>query len=93
MKIAAFRDMTRGELTQKKRDLVEERFNLVMRRTLKPLDNPLLLRTIRRDLARIATLLHEDESGIRKISEGAVDVLGEKKKEPKKPAAAIETSK
>ena len=88
MKIATFRDMTRSELLQKKRDLEEERFNLEMRRTLKPLDNPLMLRTIRRDLARIATLLHEDETGIRKISEGAVDVLGEKKKDTKKAAAA-----
>ena len=88
MKISAFRDMTLTELTQKKRDLEEERFNLEMRRTLKPLDNPLLLRTLRRDLARIATLLHEDELGIRKISEGAVDVLGEKKKEPNKAETA-----
>lgn len=88
MKIATFRDMTRAELLQKKRDIVEERFNLEMRRTLKPLDNPLLLRTLRRDLARIATLLHEDDTGIRKISEGAVDVLGEKKKEPHKATTA-----
>ena len=88
MRITTFRDMTRTELLQKKRDIVEERFNLEMRRTLKPLDNPLLLRTLRRDLARIATLLHEDDTGIRKISEGAVDVLGEKKKEPNKAATA-----
>lgn len=79
MKIATLRDLTRDELAQKKRELEDERFNLEMRRTLKPLDNPLLLRLIRRDLARIATLLTEDAKGIRHIAEGATDVLGEKK--------------
>lgn len=84
MKTATLRDLTRDELLQKKREIEEERFNLEMRRTLKPLDNPLLLRLLRRDLARIATLLHEDTKGIRSIAEGAVDVLGEKKQETKK---------
>ncbi len=84
MKIATLRDLTRDELIQKKRELEDERFNLEMRRTLKPLDSPLMLRTLRRDLARIATLLHEDVKGIRSIAEGMTDVLGEKKKETAK---------
>ncbi len=84
MKTATLRDLTRDELLQKKREIEEERFNLEMRRTLKPLDNPLLLRLLRRDLARIATLLHEDAKGIRTIAEGSIDVLGEKIQEAKK---------
>lgn len=75
MKIAALRDLTRDELTQKKADLLDEQFNLQMRRTLKPLDNPLRLREIRRDMARIETILNEDTKGIRRIAEASVDIL------------------
>ncbi len=79
MKISSMRDMTREELKIKLNDIQEERFNLLMRRTLKPLDNPLRLREIRRDMARIATILAEDEKGIRQITETKVDILQKKK--------------
>jgi len=78
MKISSLRDMTREELIAQRNDLKEEQFNLLMRRTLKPLDNPLRLREIRRDLARIATLIAEDEKGIRRITETKVDILQSK---------------
>jgi large subunit ribosomal protein L29 len=78
MKIAVLRDMTRDELMQKKADLNDEQFNLQMRRTLKPLDNPLRLREIRRDMARIETILNEDVKGLRKIAESGVDILKQK---------------
>ena len=61
MKMVALRDLTMEELVQKKRELNEEMFNLNMRRTLKELDNPLKLRTIRRDIAKIETILTEDK--------------------------------
>ncbi len=79
MKISSLRDMTREELKVKKSDLAEEQFNLLMRRTLKPLDNPIRLREIRRDSARIETILAEDEKGIRQITETKVDILQKKK--------------
>lgn len=78
MKISSMRDLTRDELVAKRNDLKEEQFNLLMRRTLKPLDNPLRLREIRRDMARIATLIAEDEKGIRRITETKVDILQSK---------------
>lgn len=78
MKIATLRDLTRDELMQKKVDLVDEQFNLQMRRTLKPLDNPLRLRDIRRDVARIETILNEDSRGIRTITDTKVDILKQK---------------
>ncbi|MFQ5607515.1 MAG: 50S ribosomal protein L29 [Candidatus Zixiibacteriota bacterium] len=84
MKVSLLRDMTREELVQKRRELQDEQFNMKMRRTLKPLDNPLLLREMRRDLARIATLLNEDTRGIRVIVDRPVDVLAQKKAVEKK---------
>ena len=60
MKIESLRDLTKDELLQKQHDLKEELFNLNMRKALKELDNPLKLRTIRRDIARIETLITED---------------------------------
>ena len=78
MKISILRDMTRDELKQKTTDMIDEQFNLQMRRTFKPLDNPLRLREIRRDLARIETILKEDSKGIRQIVETGVDILKQK---------------
>ena len=84
MKIASLRDYTRDELGDRERDLKEEMFNLQMRRTMKPLDNPLRLRSIRRELARIATIVTEDKRGIRTIMNSKVSVLSESgKKEAK----------
>lgn len=69
------REMTRDELLQKKNDLLDEQFNLRMRRSLKPLDNPLRLRMIRREVAQIATILHEDKTGVRKLAEQKTSIL------------------
>jgi large subunit ribosomal protein L29 len=75
MKMETLRDMTRDELNQKKREMTEELFNLNMRKTLKELDNPLKLRTIRRDIARIESILTEDRLGKRKIMEAPISIL------------------
>ncbi len=75
MKLVSLRDMTREELLQKRHELKEELFNLNMRKALKELDNPLKLRTIRRDIARVETILSEDKKGIRKIVEAPVSIL------------------
>lgn len=79
MKMVALRDLTREELIQRKRELTEELFNLNMRKTLKELDNPLKLRTLRRDVARIETILAEDSKNIRKIVEAPVSILEQAK--------------
>ncbi len=75
MKMVALRDMTRDELLLKKRELTEEIFNLNMRKTLKELDNPLKLRTIRRDIAKIETILSEDRLNLRKIVDAPISIL------------------
>jgi large subunit ribosomal protein L29 len=80
MKMVTLRDMTKEELLQKKHELTEELFNLRMRKTFKELDNPLKLRTIRRDIARIETILSEDLLNIRKIVDTPVSILSDKSK-------------
>lgn len=81
MKVTALRELTREELLQRKRDLEDELFNLNMRKSLKSLDNPLRLRHIRRDIARLNTLLREDEKQIRSLAQSRTSVLDEGKKD------------
>ena len=56
------RELKTEELTQKLVVLSEERFRLEFRRATEALSNPLQLRTIRRDIARIQTILQERTS-------------------------------
>jgi len=56
------RELKTEELTQKLVILSEERFRLEFRRGTEALTNPLQLRTIRRDIARIQTVLKERAS-------------------------------
>jgi len=56
------REMKTEDLTQKLVILSEEKFRLEFRRATEALTNPLQLRTIRRDIARIQTILKERAS-------------------------------
>src|SRR6266540_1642483 len=56
------RDLKTDELSQKLAVLTEEKFRLEFRRATESLTNPLQLRTIRRDIARIKTILKERAS-------------------------------
>jgi large subunit ribosomal protein L29 len=64
MKSERLREMTREELSHQIRELEDELFNLRVRRALQPPDNPLRLRLLRRQLARVRTILREGELGI-----------------------------
>jgi large subunit ribosomal protein L29 len=75
MKTGELRDMTREELATRRNDLMDELFNLKMRRSLKDLENPVRLRTVRRDIARIETVLREDKLGVRKLAESKRSIL------------------
>ena len=55
------RDMTDGEIQDRIEQLQEERFRLRFRSATQQLDNPMLLRHIRRDIARLKTVLRERE--------------------------------
>jgi large subunit ribosomal protein L29 len=81
MKVFELREKSKEELVDLLNGLHKELFNLRLRRAAQELPNPLRLRTLRRDIARIKTVLREDEMGIRKVLDGQKI----KKSEPKKP--------
>ena len=62
---------------------IEERFNLNMRQSLKQLDNPLRLRMIDREIARIKTILVEDQKGIRNLAKEKTTILKDSDKKAK----------
>lgn len=87
LKVQTLREMTREELMQKRTELLEEQFNLRMRKSLKSLDNPLRLRQIRREIAKLMTILNEDKIGIRKLADTRISILsqpGEKREDKDK---------
>lgn len=68
MKPREMRDMTREEILGRQEELEREIFNLKIRQATKQSDNPLKIRTLRREMARITTILREDELSIRPLA-------------------------
>jgi large subunit ribosomal protein L29 len=64
LKSDRLREMSREELSRQLRDLEEELFNIRVRRSLQPPDNPLQLRYIRRQIARVKSVMREAQLGI-----------------------------
>ena len=60
-KPGSMRDMTEDEIRLRVTELREELFNLRFRNSRKQLDNPLKIRTGRREMARLLTVLREKE--------------------------------
>jgi large subunit ribosomal protein L29 len=56
------RDLSTAELELKLKELREEVFNLRFRNSMRQLDNALKIRGARRDIARVMTLLGQNES-------------------------------
>lgn len=61
MKIKEIRDLSIDELQQKNRELVDEFFKLRLRQASGQLESPAILGHIRKDIARIKTVLVEKE--------------------------------
>ncbi len=61
MKAEDIRDMTDGDIRGRIEELKEEQFRLRFRSATMQLENPQLTKTIRRDVARLMTILHERE--------------------------------
>ena len=59
MKAKEIRELTDQEIQERISGLQEEQFRLRFRAATQPLENPPLLRTIRRDIARLQTVLTE----------------------------------
>lgn len=63
MKTKDIRELATDELKQKNRELAEELFKLRIRHASGQLEAPSTLGKIRRDIARVETLLRERENG------------------------------
>jgi large subunit ribosomal protein L29 len=61
MKTKEIRDLSVDELKQKERDLVDEFFRLKVRRATGQLDSSAMMKNVRKDIARIKTVLKERE--------------------------------
>ncbi len=61
MKAKVFRDMSSAELNQKMIDAKSELFNLRFRLATGQLDNPLRIRHVKKDIARVKTIIRQRE--------------------------------
>lgn len=67
MKLHELNNMTIDELLIQRKNLIEEHFNLRVQSSIRPLPNPRRIRQIKKDIARINTILREYKLGIRKL--------------------------
>jgi large subunit ribosomal protein L29 len=70
LKAQQIREMTLAEINTKLIELQEELFSLRFRNAMKQLDDPLRIRIIKREIARLKTVLSEQKLGIRKTASG-----------------------
>ena len=61
MKAAELREMSAAELTKKLGELKEELFNLRFQHAINQLDNPGRIETVKKDIARIKTVMRANE--------------------------------
>ncbi len=61
MKANVVRDMSVEELTQKLTDLKEELFHLKFQHSTNQLDNPQRIVAVKKDIARVNTILRENQ--------------------------------
>jgi large subunit ribosomal protein L29 len=59
MRARELRELSEDELLNKEKELADQLFKLRFQHTLGQLDSPMKLRNIKRDIARIKTLLKE----------------------------------
>src|SRR5262245_36001448 len=85
------REMGPDDVSSRIKELQEERFRLTFRSATEPLEDPLRLRVIRRDIARLKTVLRERELGkepaAAKKEKPAAKAKGKAKAETKETAA------
>jgi large subunit ribosomal protein L29 len=59
MKAAQMREQTTEELQDRERDLAEQLFALRLQKVTGQLEKPARVKQVRKDLARVLTILHE----------------------------------
>jgi large subunit ribosomal protein L29 len=63
MKATEIREMSLDDVKARLDELVKERFNLRFRSATESIENPMRFRAIRRDIARLQTILREKANG------------------------------
>ena len=61
MKASEIREMTADELNSKLADLKAELFNLRFQLAINQLDNPMRISAVKKDIARVKTVIRENE--------------------------------
>lgn len=59
MKAGELRDLNMDDLVKKNRELSEELFKLKFQHGIRPLDNTARLRQLRKDIARVKTVINQ----------------------------------
>ena len=67
MKASEIRDLNKDELESRIKELKEELFNLRFQHAINQLDNPMRLKSVKKDIARAMTVLRETELKAQKI--------------------------
>ena len=62
MKVAEFRDLDVNELRQREKDLDDQLFRLRIQKSMGQVEAAQKLKTLRRDLAKVKTVLREKET-------------------------------
>ena len=63
MKAKEFRELTEVELQEKLKNLKEELFHLRFQNAVNQLENPMRIKAVKKDIARVLTVLREFEDG------------------------------
>ncbi|MBE6897543.1 MAG: 50S ribosomal protein L29 [Ruminococcaceae bacterium] len=61
MKIAEIRKLSASELVEKLNELKAELFHLRFQHAINQLDNPMRIKAVKRDIAKISTVIKENE--------------------------------
>lgn len=61
MKASEIRELTADELNTKLSDLKAELFNLRFQLAINQLDNPMRIKAVKKDIARVKTIIRENE--------------------------------
>jgi large subunit ribosomal protein L29 len=61
MKASELRDLGADELSAKERDLVDQLFRMRIQKSMGQLETPEKIKTVRRDLARVKTVLRQKD--------------------------------
>lgn len=68
MKASEMRNLSNAELQKRLKDLKAELFNLRFQLAINQLENPMRIKAVKKDIARIQTILSEREQGKETVS-------------------------